>query len=61
MIVCEFIEEGVVKLNHKEVRQDMNGNWVGNDFSIDEAHAFNLFIDLVEQTKGKLKRASFII
>lgn len=61
MIHCEFIEDGLIKLNHKEVRRDMNGNWVGNNFSIDEAHAFNLFLDLIEQTKGKLKVASFKI
>lgn len=61
MILCEFIEDGVVKLNHKEVRQDMNGNWVGNNFSIAEAQAFNLFLNLVEISKGKLRIASFKI
>lgn len=61
MILCEFVEDGVVKLNHKEVRQDMNGNWVGNNFSMAEAQAFNLFLDLVEQSKGKLRIASFKI
>lgn len=61
MILCEFIEVGVVKLNHKEVRQDMNGNWVGNNFSVAEAQAFNLFLNLVEISKGKLRIASFKI
>ena len=61
MIVCEFVEEGIVKIGHKEVRQDMNGNWVGNDFSIAEAQAFNLFFNLVEISKGKLRIASFKI
>lgn len=61
MIHCEFIEDGLVKLNNKKVRQDMNGNWVGNNFSIAEAQAFNLFLDLVEQSKGKLRIASFRI
>lgn len=61
MILCEFVEDGVVKLNHKEVRKDMNGNWVGNNFSMAEAQAFNLFLDLVEMSKGKLRIASFRI
>lgn len=45
-IKIEMIDDSLLLVNHKEVRYDMNGNWVASGFhpSLEEANAVAEFI-----------------
>lgn len=53
------IRDGLVYVNQKEVRRDMNGNWIGHHLNITEATVFRDFITMQEQITIKIKTAVF--
>lgn len=44
MTRCEIIDYDLIKVNGKEVRQDMNGNWIGQDLNAAETKHFQQFV-----------------
>jgi len=45
------LEDGLILVNNKEVRQDMNGNWIGKHLTMIEAKFFNEFMNTVKRCK----------
>lgn len=59
-IKCEQIEDGLIHVNGKEVRQDMEGNWIGKTLDIKETRYFNLFLQTLKRMGGgKLQSATY--
>lgn len=61
-IKCEAIDSGLIHVNGKEVRLDMNGNWMGKHLDVTEAKVFNLFLNSAERAgRIKIKKAIFTV
>lgn len=61
-ITCEKIDDGLIHVNGKEVRQDMNGNWIGSDLDIIEANVFRQFLNSMDRSGGiKIQTATYKI
>jgi hypothetical protein len=59
-IKCEQKDDNLIIVNGKEVRKDMNGNWVGKTLDIKEAKFFNVFLNTINNIgSGKLLEASY--
>lgn len=48
-IRCEQIEDDLILINGKEVREDMNGNWIGKSLDLQEAKFFNIFLSTIKR------------
>ena len=59
MITIERLDDSAILVNGKEVRKDMNGNWVAKGMNMTEAEACNFFITAMDRTNGKLVKATF--
>lgn len=60
-IKCENIDDGLIHVNGKEVRQDMNGNWIGQTLENNEAKYFNIFLHTLIRCGRQLKSATYSI
>lgn len=45
MIRCELVDDTLITVNGKEVRQDMEGKWIGKSLTATETVAFRMFMD----------------
>lgn len=59
-IKCEQKEENLILVNGKEVRKDMDGNWIGKTLDLKEAKFFNVFLHTVQSISNcKLMEATY--
>lgn len=59
-IKCEQVEERLIKVNGKEVRQDMDGNWRTRAKMLNaESHFFNEFLKTTETTGKKYLKVTY--
>lgn len=59
-IKCEQTADDLILVNGKEVRKDMNGNWIGRTLDLREAKFFSVFLYTVRQiAKGKHIEATY--
>jgi hypothetical protein len=59
-IKCEQTADDLILINGKEVRKDMNGNWIGRTLDMKEAKFFNVFLYTIRQiSKGRFIEATY--
>lgn len=61
-IRCTRLDDGLIMVNGKEVRKDMNENWIAKEeMSVEEAKFFNEFRDTAERLRGRNLTATYTL
>lgn len=60
-IICEAVNDSYILVNNKEVRKDMNGNWIGQDLNLKESEYFRKFVATLSKSDLKLQKATYVI
>lgn len=58
-IECERIDQDAILINGKEVRKDMDGNWIGRQLNVQEVKYFNIFLQALRKSNNKLRVVIF--
>lgn len=59
-VKCQKINDELILVNFKEVRQDMDGNWVTKkEMTPTEKQFFNEFLQTIEHVNAKTVKAEY--